>query len=82
MAKYKFKPKVGSIILVTARSAPFTISKDVVILVIVQNPNPNDTKKRKMECRPRYSIFSGKSKILAFPYLCVTVHISPTSTSY
>jgi len=50
MAKYKFKLKVGSIILVTARSAPLTISKDVVILVFVQNPNPNDTKKRKMEC--------------------------------
>jgi hypothetical protein len=44
IAKYKFKPKVGSIILVTARRAPPAISNDVVILVFCLNPNPNDKK--------------------------------------
>jgi len=53
MAKYKFKPKVGSIILETARSAPPVISNDVVILVFCLNPNPNDTKNRSIEGRPR-----------------------------
>jgi len=54
MARYKFKPKVGSIILETARSAPPAISDDVVILVFCPNPDPNDTKNRNTEGRPRY----------------------------
>ena len=53
IAKYKFKPKVGSIILVTARRAPPAISNDVVILVFCLNPNPNDKKNRNTEGRPR-----------------------------
>ena len=53
-AKYKFNPKVGSIILVTARRAPPAISNDVVILVFCLNPNPNNTKNRNIEGRPGY----------------------------
>lgn len=47
MAKYRFKPKVGSTILVIDRSEPPAISNDVVILVFCLNPNPNDAKKAK-----------------------------------
>ena len=54
IAKYKFKPKVGSIILVIARSAPPAINNNVVIRISCLNPNPKDTKNRNIEGRPRY----------------------------
>jgi hypothetical protein len=54
MAKYKFRLKVGSSVLETVRSTPPAISNDVVILVFCLNPNPNDTKNKNTEGRPRY----------------------------
>jgi hypothetical protein len=53
IARYKFKPKVGSIIFVTAKRVPPAINNNVVIFVFCLNPNPNDIKNRNTEERPR-----------------------------
>ena len=53
IARYKFKPKVGSIILVAAKRVPPAINNDVVVFVFCLNPNPNDIRNKNTEGRPR-----------------------------